>query len=86
MNFTFKTKGVCASTISFDLTDGVVSGVSFVGGCNGNLKAISRLVEGMDAKKLIQTLKGNKCGFKGTSCADQLAIAIENALNESGNK
>lgn len=86
MNFTFKTKGVCASTISFDLTDGVVSQVSFVGGCNGNLKAISRLVEGMDAEKLIQTLKGNKCGFKGTSCADQLAIAIENALNESGNK
>jgi uncharacterized protein (TIGR03905 family) len=85
MNFTFKTKGVCASTITFDLTDGVVSGVSFVGGCNGNLKAISRLVEGMDAEKLIETLKGNKCGFKGTSCADQLAIAIENALNESGN-
>ena len=84
MNFTFKTKGVCASTITFDLTDGVVSGVSFVGGCNGNLKAISRLVEGMDAKKLIETLKGNKCGFKSTSCADQLAIAIENALNESG--
>lgn len=85
MNFTFKTKGVCASTITFDLTDGVVSGVSFVGGCNGNLKAISRLVEGMDAEKLIETLKGNKCGFKGTSCADQLAMAIENALNESGN-
>ena len=84
MNFTFKTKGVCASTITFDLTGGVVSGVSFVGGCNGNLKAISRLVEGMDAKKLIETLKGNKCGFKSTSCADQLAIAIENALNESG--
>ena len=85
MNFTFKTRGVCASTISFDLTDGVVSGVSFVGGCNGNLKAISRLVEGMDAEKLIEVLKGNKCGFKGTSCADQLAIAVENALNESGN-
>ena len=85
MNYTFKTRGVCASTITFDLTDGVVSGVSFVGGCNGNLKAISRLVEGMDAEKLIETLKGNKCGFKGTSCADQLAIAIENALNESGN-
>ena len=85
MKFTFKTKGVCASTISFDLTDGVVSNVSFVGGCNGNLKAISRLVEGMDAKKLIDTLKGNICGFKGTSCADQLATAVENALNESGN-
>ncbi len=86
MNFTYKTKGVCASTISFDITDGVVSGVSFIGGCNGNLKAISRLVEGMDAEKLIATLKGNKCGFKNTSCADQLAIAIENALKESGNE
>lgn len=85
MNFTYKTKGVCASTISFDVTNGIVSGVSFIGGCNGNLKAISRLVEGMEAEKLISILKGNKCGFKNTSCADQLAIAIENALKESGN-
>ena len=85
MNYTFKTKGVCASTINFELTDGIVSSVSFIGGCNGNLKAISRLVEGMEAEKLISILKGNKCGFKSTSCADQLAIAIENALNESGN-
>ena len=86
MNYTFKTRGVCASTISFDLTDGIVSNVSFVGGCNGNLKAISRLVEGMNAKKLIEILKGNKCGFKGTSCADQLAIAIENVINENGDQ
>ena len=85
MNYTYKTKGVCASTINFELTDGIVSNVSFIGGCNGNLKAISRLVEGMDAEKLISILKGNKCGFKNTSCADQLATAIENALNESGN-
>ena len=85
MNYTFKTRGVCASTINFELTDGIVSSVSFIGGCNGNLKAISRLVEGMEAEKLISILKGNKCGFKNTSCADQLAIAIESALNESGN-
>jgi len=85
MKFTYKTRGVCASTISFDVTDGVVTDVSFVGGCNGNLKAISRLVEGMEAERLVSTLKGNKCGFKNTSCADQLAIAIENALKESGN-
>ena len=85
MNYTYKTKGVCASTINFELTDGIVSNVSFIGGCNGNLKAISKLVEGMDAEKLISILKGNKCGFKNTSCADQLATAIENALNESGN-
>ena len=86
MNYTFKTKGVCASTINFELSDGIVSGVSFIGGCNGNLKAVSKLVEGMEAEKLISILKGNKCGFKNTSCADQLAIAIEKALNESGNK
>ena len=85
MNYTFKTKGVCASTINFELTDGIVSSVSFIGGCNGNLKAISRLVEGMEAEKLVSILKGNKCGFKNTSCADQLSIAIESALNESGN-
>ena len=86
MNYTFKTRGVCASTINFEINDGILSGVSFMGGCNGNLKAISKLVEGMEAEKLISILKGNKCGFKNTSCADQLAIAIENALNESGNK
>ncbi len=86
MSYTFKTKGVCASTINFDLENGIVSNVSFLGGCNGNLKAISKLVEGMEANKLIEILKGNKCGFKQTSCADQLAIAIENALNESENK
>jgi len=86
MNYTFKTRGVCASTINFEINDGIVSGVSFMGGCNGNLKAISKLVEGMEAEKLISILKGNKCGFKNTSCADQLAIAIENSLNESGNK
>lgn len=85
MNYTFKTRGVCASTINFELNDGIVSDVSFIGGCNGNLKAVSKLVEGMEAEKLISILKGNKCGFKNTSCADQLAIAIEKALDESGN-
>ncbi len=78
--YTYKTKGVCSSKISFELCDGVVSNVSFTGGCNGNLKAISKLVEGMKAKDVIKTLKGNVCGFKNTSCADQLAIALENAL------
>ena len=85
MSYTFKTRGVCASTINFELKNGIVSNVSFMGGCNGNLKAISKLVEGMEATKLIEILRGNKCGFKQTSCADQLAIAIEKALNESEN-
>ena len=82
MTYNFRTKGVCASTITFDLENGIVSNVSFRGGCNGNLKAISKLVEGMSAEKLIAILKGNICGFKSTSCADQLAIAVEQALNE----
>ena len=86
MTYVFKTRGVCASTINFELNDGIVSNVSFIGGCNGNLKAISRLVEGMEAEKVITILKGNKCGFKQTSCADQFAIALENAIREqSGN-
>ena len=84
MVYTFKTRGVCASTINFEINDGILSNVSFTGGCNGNLKAISKLVEGMDALRVVSILRGNKCGFKQTSCADQLAIAIENALNESG--
>ena len=86
MAYIFKTRGVCASTINFDIQNGLVTDVSFVGGCNGNLKAISKLVEGMEAEKVVSILKGNKCGFKQTSCADQLAIAIEKALNESENQ
>ncbi|MBR2944979.1 MAG: TIGR03905 family TSCPD domain-containing protein [Clostridia bacterium] len=82
MTYKFKTRGVCASYINFDLNDGIVSSVSFNGGCNGNLKAISKLVEGMEAEKVISILKGNLCGFKGTSCADQLAIALRSALDE----
>lgn len=82
MTYTYRTKGTCSSLITFDLNDGVVSNVSFMGGCNGNLKAISKLVDGMDAEKLISVLKGNTCGFRKTSCADQLAIAVETAISE----
>ncbi len=82
MKYTFRTRGVCATTINFDLEDGIVSDVSFVGGCNGNLKAISRLVEGMEAEKVIEILSGNTCGFKKTSCADQFAIALSEALGQ----
>ena len=81
MTYKFKTRGVCASYINFDLTHGIVSSVSFQGGCNGNLKAISKLVEGMDAEKVISILRGNLCGFKNTSCADQLAVALRGALD-----
>ena len=82
MRYTYRTRGVCATTINFEIEDGIVSDVSFVGGCNGNLKAISRLVEGMEAEKVIDILKGNTCGFKKTSCADQFAIALTEALGQ----
>ena len=81
MTYSFKTRGVCAISIKFDLNDGIVSNVSFLGGCDGNLKAISKLVEGMEASKVISILKGNTCGYRQTSCADQLTKALENALN-----
>lgn len=76
-HFQYQTSGVCAQLIDFDLEDGKVSGVSFLGGCNGNLKAIGKLVEGKDADEVINILKGNICGYKQTSCADQLARALE---------
>lgn len=78
--FDYKTKGVCSSKITFDIVDGKLHNVAFTGGCNGNLKAVSKLVEGMDAEKVIEILRGNTCGFKNTSCADQLALAVEAAL------
>ncbi|MCR4805522.1 MAG: TIGR03905 family TSCPD domain-containing protein [Clostridia bacterium] len=80
MQYTYKTFGTCATAIHFDVTDGKVHDVSFVNGCDGNLKAIGKLVEGKDAQEIIGILKGNRCGFKQTSCADQLALALEAAL------
>ena len=81
MKYKFKTRGVCASYINFELNGGIVSNVSFQGGCNGNLKAISKLVEGIKGEQVIDILRGNLCGFKGTSCADQLAIALRTAID-----
>ena len=82
MKYTYKTQGVCASEISFDLDNDIVSNVTFKGGCNGNLKAIGKLVEGMKAQELIEKLAGNTCGWKQTSCADQLAKAVQEAINK----
>lgn len=82
MKYTFKTQGVCTKQIEFDLIDGKVYNVVFYGGCNGNLKAIARLVDGFTVEEIEQKLKGNICGFKNTSCADQLAIAARKAYNE----
>ena len=80
MTYTYKTRGVCAREITFDITDGILSKVKFMGGCDGNLKAISKLVEGMEAKRVVELLEGNTCGLKPTSCGDQLARAIKEAL------
>ena len=77
----YTTKGTCSRFIDFDLEDGIVCNVVFTGGCNGNLKGIGALVEGMDAKEAIKRLTGITCGFKPTSCPDQLAKALEAALN-----
>ena len=78
--FDYTPKGVCSRKISFDLENGKLSGVSFEGGCNGNLKAISKLLEGQSAAEAVRILKGNDCNGRGTSCADQLAQAVEKAL------
>lgn len=81
MRYTYKTQGVCSREISFDINDGVISNVSFVGGCNGNLKAVSKLVEGCTVDYIEEKLKGNTCGMRDTSCADQLARAVREAYN-----
>lgn len=79
----YKTKGTCSSHISFELIGGKLHNVVFTGGCNGNLKGIGALVEGQDAKEVISRLEGIQCGFKPTSCPDQLAQALKQALNEA---
>lgn len=73
----YKTKGTCSSSISFDVKDNRLTDVSFTGGCPGNLKGLSILVEGMLIDDVIEKLKGIPCGYKDTSCPDQLAKALE---------
>lgn len=77
---TYQTKGTCSTQIDLDVVDGIVKNVKFTKGCNGNLQGISRLVEGMKAEDAIEKLRGIKCGFKPTSCPDQLSYAIEEAM------
>ena len=76
MRYSYKTSGTCAREINFDVIDGKIFNVEFIGGCNGNLKGIASLVEGAEAKDVIDKLSGIKCGFKNTSCPDQLAKAL----------
>ena len=75
----YKPKGVCSRLIHFDIVDNKVRNVSFVGGCSGNLQGISHLIEGMDVDEAISRIEGIRCGFKPTSCPDQLAIALKEA-------
>ena len=83
MHYTYHPKGVCAMQIDFEINEGIISDIKFTGGCNGNLKAISKLVDGMSAEKISEILLGNTCGMKGTSCADQLAKAVTEAAKAS---
>ena len=78
--YQYRPQGVCSQALQFGIEDGKVHDVQFYGGCNGNLKALGKLVEGKDAQEVIDILKGNDCAGRGTSCADQLAIALEQAL------
>ncbi len=82
MHYTYKTQGTCSREISFDIDGDVITNVRFVGGCPGNLKAIPILVDGMTVDQIESKLKDVKCGFKDTSCAGQLAIAVRQAKNE----
>ena len=82
MDYTYRTQFVCAREISFHLEGNVVTNIHFVGGCNGNLKAISKLLEGKTVEEIESKLRGNTCGAKPTSCADQLAIAVRKAYDE----
>ena len=81
-NYAFTPSRVCCSKIKFTLEDGKLSNIDFVGGCPGNLQAISKLLEGADAEWVLERLKGNDCRGKGTSCADQLSVAIEKAMEQ----
>ena len=81
MEFTYKTQGTCSQMISFELNENKVTKVQFYGGCNGNLKGIASLVEGMDVDEVIARVEGICCGMKATSCPDQLAKALKAAKN-----
>ncbi len=77
----YQTQGTCSSAIDVEVDQGVIKSVAFTGGCHGNLQGISRLVEGMQVDEAISRLEGIKCGFKSTSCPDQLARALESMQN-----
>ena len=83
-NYSYKTKGTCAREINFAIEDGKLHDVHFVGGCPGNTLALGKLLEDTDAQRAVDILNGNPCDQRGTSCADQLAQAVEQALAQEG--
>ena len=82
MHYDYKTKNVCSRKVSFDIENGIISNIKFVGGCDGNLNAISKILEGANAEAVVSKLLGNDCMGKGTSCADQLARAVRDAIEK----
>lgn len=83
MEYKYKTSGTCSVVISFNIDGDVITNIKFMGGCPGNLKAISKLLEGKTVDYIESTLLGNECGGRGTSCADQLAKAVRQAYEET---
>ncbi len=83
MRYEYTTSGTCSRSILFEIEDGKLMNVQFIGGCNGNLKGIGSLVEGMDVNEVIKRLEGTTCGMKDTSCPDQLSRALKKALESS---
>ncbi len=81
MLYIYKTKGTCSTQIKVDLDGNIIKSVEFTGGCNGNLKGISKIVQNMTVEDVVSKLSGVKCGYKSTSCPDQLSIAVQEAYN-----
>lgn len=86
MRYEYRTQDTCAQTISFDINGNTITNIEFYGGCNGNLKAIAKLLEGSTVEEIEEKLSGNTCGRRPTSCTDQLAKAVRIAYNETQNK
>ena len=82
MTYSYRPQGVCARGLSFEIEDNIVKNIEFMGGCSGNTQGVAALAEGMDANELIDRRAGIRCGFKSTSCPDQLAKAVAKALEE----
>ena len=86
MHYEYRTSGTCSQVITFDINGNVVTNIKFIGGCNGNLKAIAALVDGWTVDQIVDKLSGISCGWKSTSCGDQLAKAVKKAYEETKNQ